>query len=121
MSGLLLSKDLMFGSRVAAAARQLGVSVIVAGTAPQLAEKRPDDVRLVMIDLFGSQGDDLAAIVNTLSDTAGDRPHVVAYGPHVDEALLESARQAGCDEVLTRGQFHQQMPEILAKWLTPPA
>jgi hypothetical protein len=39
---------------------------------------------------------------------------IIAYGPHVDEALLADAKEAGCDEVLTRGQFNKLFAELLA-------
>ena len=38
---------------------------------------------------------------------------MIAYGPHVDEAVLADAAEAGCDQVLTRGQFNKQYPELL--------
>ena len=38
---------------------------------------------------------------------------MIAYGAHVDEAALADAAEAGCDQVLTRGQFNQQYAELL--------
>jgi DNA-binding NarL/FixJ family response regulator len=42
---------------------------------------------------------------------------LVAYAPHVHVALLQSAADAGCHAVLTRGQFHQQLPQLLEQYL----
>lgn len=39
---------------------------------------------------------------------------LVAFGPHVREDLFEQIRQAGADEVLTRGHFDRNLPEILS-------
>jgi len=38
---------------------------------------------------------------------------VLAFGPHVERTLLQQARDAGADDVLTRGAFDHNMPEIL--------
>ena len=38
---------------------------------------------------------------------------VLAYAPHVHEQKLDQARQAGCDQVLTRGEIHRRIGEIL--------
>jgi hypothetical protein len=35
----------------------------------------------------------------------------------VQEARLDAARQAGCDLVLTRGQFHARMSDVLSQYL----
>jgi hypothetical protein len=39
---------------------------------------------------------------------------LVGYAPHVHEGLLARAEKAGFDRVMTRGQFHHQLREILA-------
>jgi hypothetical protein len=38
---------------------------------------------------------------------------LLAFGPHVYEDRFEQIRQAGADEVLTRGAFDRNLPEIL--------
>jgi hypothetical protein len=42
------------------------------------------------------------------------RPQVVAFGPHVHETLLVAAEAAGCDLVLSRGQFFSRLDEIVS-------
>jgi hypothetical protein len=39
----------------------------------------------------------------------------LAWGPHIARDLLQAARDAGCDEVLTRGAFDHALPEILLR------
>ena len=41
-----------------------------------------------------------------------------AYGSHVDTAGLKAARVAGCDLVLPRSAFAEQLPSRLPAWLT---
>ncbi len=35
---------------------------------------------------------------------------------HVHVACLDAAREAGCTEVLTRGQFNKQVDKLLQKY-----
>jgi hypothetical protein len=44
---------------------------------------------------------------------------VVAYGSHVDTATLRAAREAGCDVVLPRSKFVEELPTALPTWLAP--
>jgi hypothetical protein len=38
---------------------------------------------------------------------------VVGFGSHVDRALLDAARAAGCDQVLTRSAFFSRLDQVL--------
>lgn len=96
------------------AARRAGVSLrtISPNTASQAAsEERP---RVIAIDLTAPI-DDLAALVAALRE-ATPGVALIAYGPHVHEARLQAAREAGCEHVLSRGQFHKGFGELLAHY-----
>ena len=108
---LFLSSDLMFSSRVVGAAKAIGAEVQLVADPFALPEKIEADCRLVMIDL-SLDGLNLPAAVCAVR-TAAPQARVVAYGAHVDEAALADASEAGCDTVLTRGQFNKQYVEIL--------
>ena len=43
---------------------------------------------------------------------------VAAFGPHENVAMLERARNLGCDFVLNRGEFNRDLPKIIAR-VTP--
>jgi hypothetical protein len=40
---------------------------------------------------------------------------VVAFGPHVETAALESAQAAGADRVMTRGAFVRRLAEVVGE------
>jgi CheY-like chemotaxis protein len=119
MPVLYLTQDLFFGSRVTAAVRSLGSEVHVVRSAAELLEQAGQDCPLVLIDL-DAPGADPAAIAAELRQREGARPAIVAFGSHVHEARLAAARDAGCDAVLTRGQFDRQMADILRDRLSTP-
>jgi DNA-binding NarL/FixJ family response regulator len=107
---------MLFSSRLLGAAGTLGASCKIASLPNQLGPSVASDCRLVCIDL-GLGGLDLAAAVAAIR-TAGPAAKIVAFGPHVDEALLASAKAAGCDLVLPRSQFHKQYAELLRQAAT---
>jgi len=110
---LYLTNDLMFSSQVVSAAEQRGLDVELIGDADALvARAQETDVQLVLIDLT-APGADPPKIVSALRLHPSGATRVVAYGPHVDEAVLAAAVESGCDLVLSRGQFHQQFPILL--------
>ena len=118
MSALMLTADLMFSSRVSAAARSVEAPFRVASSTEALLQQASATVapRLVILDLT-TPGCDAGRIISELRKLE-PTPTVVAYAPHVLGSLLERARDAGCDQVLTRGQFDSQMDRLLQSALT---
>jgi DNA-binding NarL/FixJ family response regulator len=119
--GLLLSDDLIFTSRVAGTAKALGLVVQPARSAAALIDlARRAAPRCVILDLH-NPGLDLTALLGDLAAVCPTRPRVVAYGSHVDAATLHAARTAGCDLVLPRSRFVEELPVSLGVWLAAPA
>jgi hypothetical protein len=115
MLTVLVSGDLLAASRVEGEARRVGVAfhtVSSAEAAVDFCSREP--VGLVVVDLAIS-GLDLPTLVNKLGRTEEIKPTLVAFGPHVHEARLEAAANAGFDQVLSRGQFMAQIGAILAR------
>ncbi|MCA9122794.1 MAG: hypothetical protein H6822_36580 [Planctomycetaceae bacterium] len=109
MSVLYLTKDLFLSSRVCSLARKLGVTIdVVASTDDYMAS---EEISLVIIDL-GLPALDVENLIGNVREFAG-ASKIIAYGPHVDTTLLSAAERAGCDRVLPRSQFNQQIEEIL--------
>jgi hypothetical protein len=109
---LFLSSDLMFSSRVMGAAKAHGVAILQVADQAALADKIVADCRLALIDLSLDPLNLPAAVRAIRAGSPGAQ--IIAYGPHVDEAALADAKEAGCDQVLTRGQFNKQYAELLA-------
>jgi len=110
MHVLYLTKDLFFSSRVCSLAREAGVTIDVIASVDACLAK--DDTTLAIIDL-GLPQLDVATAVRQLRETFSQLK-IVAYGPHVEAPMLAAAERAGCDLVLPRSQFGQQIAAILA-------
>ncbi len=118
MAGLLLSDDLLFRSRITGVAEALGLSVATARTTDELlraAEEHPPSGVLLDLHIPGLDIADVVARLKRLTPP----PRVIAYGSHVEAATLRQAREAGCDRVLPRSQFVDELPNALAQWLAP--
>lgn len=109
-----LSDDLIFASRIAGVARDLGLDCVTARSSSDLATKiAADRPACVIVDLANPgfvPGDAIEFL------PADRRPRVVAYGPHIDAAGLHAARAAGCDVVLPRSKFVADLAARLIEW-----
>jgi DNA-binding NarL/FixJ family response regulator len=113
--GLLLSDDLIFTSRITGTAVDLGLSIKAARTPAGLASLlRETTPRCVILDLSnpGLVIDETVRMIEMTSPEA----YLVAYGSHVDTATLRAARAAGCDLVLPRSRFVEDLPQLLPSW-----
>jgi CheY-like chemotaxis protein len=116
--GLLLSDDLIFTSRITGVGRDLGLTIKAPRTLDALdALARQEAPTCVLLDL-AFPGLRVADLVRRLGESCAVMPRLVAYGAHVDAAGLRSARQAGCDVVLPRSAFVEELPSKLSEWLS---
>ncbi len=104
-------RDLVFRSRIQAAAERLGIPVRLAPRGAPL----PDAVReagggTVIADLNEAG---LLEQVAAARREAGVR--VVGFLGHLQADLMDAARAAGVDEVLTRGQLVARLDELLRR------
>jgi hypothetical protein len=103
---LALVRDLMFSSRITAAARAAGVPVKILRDPGALAVEAG---RLVLLDLNQAGTIDAAVAWKT----AHPEGQTIGFVSHIDAETIERARAAGIDRVLARGQFVQILPELL--------
>jgi CheY-like chemotaxis protein len=116
---VFFTTDLMFPSRVSVVARRLNVPLDVVASGEALLAKIAADTEpplVVLLDLNCALVD--AGRTMPQLKSLPCPPKTIAFGPHVHEAKLAAAREAGCDVVLTRGQFDAQMEAVLKKFLT---
>ena len=109
MHVLLLCGDLMTASQIEGAVRAIGGEISVATAAASgVGGESPIDV--VVLDL--STTSDIAATVAEFRERS-PAPRIIAFGPHVHAAKLAAAKEAGCDQVLSRGQFLPNVAQVL--------
>ena len=105
LPALALVRDLLFASKITSAAAAAGVECRIIRQADRLSDQ-PGQVLLVDLNL-----PDAISAAARWGETTGGR--VIGFVSHVDEATIAAARAAGLNEVLSRGQFAQRLPELL--------
>jgi DNA-binding NarL/FixJ family response regulator len=116
MAICILSMDLMFPSRARVAAAAQGVELAVAMSPAALDDRLAEGAcPLLIIDLAACHVD-LSEFIPQLRSAENSPAAILAVGPHVQEDMLRAANDAGCDAVLTNGQFHAQVDELIAQY-----
>ena len=118
---LLISPDLMVASRVAGLATACGAAV---DTVRSLDAPPPaSGYRAAILDLQGLPGDagGLVSLARerlaALGPAAGVGPAIVAFGPHVAHERLAAAKEAGADDVVSRGELLGAFAAVLGRHL----
>jgi CheY-like chemotaxis protein len=106
-----LMDDLFFQMKLAETAKQLGVEVKVAANGDALLGLMERQPKLVIVDL-NAKSQPLRAI-EKLRQTSKDI-RVVGFLSHLQTDLAAQAHAAGCDEVLPRSSFTQNLAAILS-------
>ena len=112
---LLLSSDLMLIASAQGAAERHGqaISAIQSPEALVVAA-RDDSLQAVVIDLR-LQGLNVGELVPKLRAQLPNDARLIACGPHVHREALAAAAAAGCDEVITRGEFERRIDSLAAE------
>lgn len=106
---LVAVRDLLFRSKIQAEADRLGIPLRHAPRTRPLSESaREPGVEAVIADL--SEPGVLEEV--RIAKRAGG-PRVVGFLGHLQTDLMQAAREAGVDEVLTRGEVVRRLGEVL--------
>lgn len=102
--------DLIFQSKIAGTAAQLGVPVQCVRTVEQ-CRRNLGLATTLMVDMTVSE----PGLLDFLAEAVRTNPQLItiAFFPHVESGIARAARDAGVSKVLTRSQFSEQLPELL--------
>ncbi len=109
MALIVAVRDLAFRSKILAAAERLGVPVRLAPRGLPLSQAaRELGPGTLIVDLT-----EPGVVEQVPAARQSGATRVVGFLGHLQQDLMAAARQAGADEVLTRGQFVQRLDELL--------
>jgi hypothetical protein len=106
---VLFEPDLLFASRVEAAARKLNLRLKVVGDVDSLS----NELKKVGLRRFVISLDSLEGKLSVLKEDVTGRSAVIGYYSHVKSQLAEEAKRAGVEKVFSRGAFSAKIEEIL--------
>lgn len=111
-------EDLFFLAKIQETAKAVGVRVVngnARGGTAAIAKAQP---QAIFLDL-NSRGLPALDWIRTLkSDPVTCPIRIVGFASHVQEELISAARAAGCDSVMARSAFTQQLPDLLKSLVT---
>lgn len=117
---VVLNRDLFFGVRIGNTLRGLGYRISFAPDSPVFAERiagaEPPAV-LGVIDM--SAGVDWERI-RSLTAPAGAGTPLLVFGSHMDVEGLRAAKAAGVTRVVSNGDFHRGMIELVRRYARRP-
>ncbi len=105
----------MFMVRIQEAAKRAALSTLVVKTKTALLERAAAQPVLIIIDLNYVAGEPLETIKACKADEALRSIPLLAFVSHVQTELRAAAVDAGCDTVLARSAFVQNLPDILGR------
>jgi DNA-binding NarL/FixJ family response regulator len=112
---IVLIDDLFFQAKLHETAKLTGTALEMVTTGEQLLKSAAaSPAALLIVDLNARQGA-LEAIERLgKSDGQGNPRRVIAFLSHVQTGLAERARAAGCQDVMPRSKFTQNLAAILS-------
>ena len=111
--------DLMFIAKIQEAAKRVGLEAVFVKTEQDALEKAKDNPAVIILDLNANNLEPLDVIEKLKADGATSKISLVGYVSHVQVELKMAAQQKGCDVVLARSAFSQNLPTILRRYAEP--
>lgn len=110
-------EDLFFLAKIQETARQLGVRLHVAKTEDQVMQLAQEGTppTLIILDLNGAATHPLSVIARLRREPALKKTSLVGFVSHLQAELKLQAQEAGCDLVMPRSAFSQNLPSLLRR------
>ena len=105
--------DLFFAAKIGETAKQVGAEIEFARSAEDLLRRVQEQPALIVLDLNAQGLDTVAAIERLKADGQASELPMICFVKHEMSELIDAARRAGCEQVLSRNAFSKHLPEIL--------
>ena len=112
---LAVLEDLFFTVKINESAKRAGVGITFVKSEYDVLEQAKNHPALIIVDLNFQGVDPLNLIRKLKADENTKRVSLIGYVSHVQGELKQQAQEAGCDMVLARSAFSQNLPQILKR------
>ncbi len=108
----LVSRELLFASRIAGAAEHAGTELVRVDDPAHLPP--PAEISLVLVDWIERQPGWAEALAGWCQDAPDSRrPRIILFGPHTDLEAHAAARAAGLGPMWARSKLLSELPTLL--------
>jgi CheY-like chemotaxis protein len=116
---LVLVDDLFWRTKIDHAVKSAQSPIVFISDPSELDRAAdPQSVGVLLVDL-SLRKDPFAAIAKLKKSAKTKSIPVVGYYEHVRKDLLQKGSEAGCDEVLARSRFSEQLGDLVLKYVLP--
>lgn len=112
---LAVLEDLFFTVKINESAKHAGLPIQFVKSETDVMENAKTGPALIILDLNFQGIEPLKLIAKLKSDEDTKSISLIGYLSHVQGELKQQAQQAGCDMVLARSAFSQNLPQILKR------
>ena len=113
---LAVLSDLMFTVKIQEAAKRAGLEVVFVKLRENALAQAKLDPSVIIIDLNGTSVDALELISALKADPETSQIELIGYVSHVQVDLKQAAQERGCDTVVARSAFSQNLPTIFKRY-----
>jgi CheY-like chemotaxis protein len=107
--------DLFFSVKITETARKVGAGVRFVKNDKELIEAAGEKPSLIIVDLNSAAMRPIPSIVKLKADRELKKTSVIGFVSHVQGELKQKAHEVGCDMVLARSAFSQNLPNLLRR------
>jgi PleD family two-component response regulator len=112
---LAVVSDLFFSVKITDAARRAGMAVELVTDPQEVLAKAKAKPSLIIFDLNFEAARPLDLIGKLKSSGEYKGVSLIGFLSHVQGELKQAAQEAGCDMVMARSAFSQNLPQILKR------
>ena len=112
---LAVVEDLFFTVKINEAAKRAGLPATFVKSEIDALHKAAERPAVIIVDLNCATVDVLELIRKLKADEPTKKIALIGYVSHVQGELKLKAQEAGCDVVLARSAFSQNLPQILKR------
>ncbi|HEX4749126.1 MAG TPA: response regulator [Bryobacteraceae bacterium] len=108
--------DLLFTVKIQEAAKRAGLETIFVKSQQHALDQAREKPAVIILDLNFAEASPLETIEKLKADTESSNVSLLGYVSHVQADLKHAAQQKGCDTVIARSAFAQNLPRILSRY-----
>jgi len=112
---LAVLEDLFFTVKINEAAKRAGLAITFVKSEHDALEQAKLHPALIIMDINFQGVEPLNLIRKLKADEQTKRINLIGYLSHVQGELKLQAQEAGCDMVMPRSAFSQNLPQILKR------
>jgi len=108
--------DLMFTVKIQEAAKRAGLDAVFVKSGDEALEQAKHFPAVMILDLNNTSADALDVITRLKDNAQTSKISLLGYVSHVQADLKQAAQERGCDMVIARSAFSQNLPTILRRY-----